>query len=383
MQPIERYDTIVIGAGVFGAWIATRLVESGERVLLIDQYGAASARASSGGASRVIRLAYGADAIYTRMAQQALRSWEQRLSAIGQPELLQRTGVLWMARQGQTAPQASLAVLAQVGARFRRLDAAALRTLYPQLRVPDDGWAIHEPDSGALLARRAVQALVQAAARAGLEWRIDEVLPAAPDASAVQTRHGATLRAGRWVYACGPWLGTLWPGLLGDKLFVTRQEVHYFGTPAGDPRFAPPQFPTWMDFDREWYGIPDLDGRGFKLACDVHGPAHDPDSAERLPTAAGIAAARRFLAERFPDLGQAPLLGSEVCQYENSDSGDFLIDQHPERSDIWLVGGGSGHGFKHGPAVADYLLGRLAGTQAAEPRFALAARGTRQQRQVH
>lgn len=383
MQAIERYDSIVIGAGVFGAWIATRLIESGERVLLLDQYGAANARASSGGASRVIRLAYGADAIYSRMAQHSLHAWQQRLAAIGQPDLLQRTGVLWMARHGQTAPDASLAVLAALGARFRRLDAAALRALYPQLRVPDDGWAIHEPDSGVLLARRAVQALVQAAARAGLEWLIDEVLPPRLEDPVLRTRRGATLHGQRLVFACGPWLGKLWPDLLGDKLFVTRQEVHYFGTLAGDQRFAPPHFPTWMDFDRAWYGMPDLDGRGFKLACDAHGPPHDPDRAERLPTAAGIAAARRFLAERFPDLAYAPLLGSEVCQYENSDSGDFLIDQHPERPDIWLVGGGSGHGFKHGPAVADYLLGRLTGTQAAEPRFALAARGTVQRRQVH
>jgi sarcosine oxidase len=59
---------------------------------------------------------------------------------------------------------------------------------------------------------------------------------------------------------------------------------------------------------------------------------------------------------------------TEVCQYESTSSGDFLLDRHPAMSNVWLVGGGSGHGFKHGPAVGEYVT-RLMGGAAGEARF--------------
>jgi glycine/D-amino acid oxidase-like deaminating enzyme len=178
-------------------------------------------------------------------------------------------------------------------------------------------------------------------------------------------------------------LGKLLPELLGQRIFPTRQEVCYFGTPAGDTLFTPSQMPTWMDFDRDWYGLPDIEGRGFKLACDVHGPAIDPDGAERTVSAGGIAAVRAFLSRRFPALADAPLIGTEVCQYENTSNGDFVIDRHPEFDNLWIAGGGSGHGFKHGPAVGEYLAGVLRGTTDAEPRFSVASKQTLQKREVH
>jgi glycine/D-amino acid oxidase-like deaminating enzyme len=89
------------------------------------------------------------------------------------------------------------------------------------------------------------------------------------------------------------------------------------------------------------------------------------------------------MAERFPALRAAPLAESRVCQYENTSNGDFLIDRHPEWEDMWLVGGGSGHGFKHGPAVGEYVTARILGGGEAEPRFSLAAKGERQGRTVY
>lgn len=380
-----RYDVAVIGAGVFGAWIAWHLARSGQRVLLADQYGPAHTRGSSGGETRVIRMAYGSDAIYTRMAQSSLRQWQALFASVGRPELFQRTGVLWMARRGNTAAEQSLAVLSDNAVEHQVLDAAELRHRHAQIAVPEDGWAIFEPQSGGLLARRAVQAVLADATRKGVTVVQEQVLPVTGIGrlAALRTPGGRTLHADRHVLACGPWLGNLLPDLLGARIFPTRQEVCYFGIPPGESRFAAAQMPTWMDFDREWYGLPDIEGRGFKLACDVHGPPIDPDTAERTPTAAGISAAREFLARRFPALAGAPLIAAEVCQYENTSNGDFLIDQHPDYDNLWIAGGGSGHGFKHGPAVGEHVSGLLTGNAAPEPRFSLASKLTSQSRQVH
>ena len=140
--------------------------------------------------------------------------------------------------------------------------------------------------------------------------------------------------------------------------------------------------PVWVDFGDGVYGIPDLENRGFKIAPDRHGPPFDPDTGERVVTTEGVNAARDFLVRRFPALKDAPLLETRVCQYENTSSGDFLIDRHPAFDNVWLVGGGSGHGFKHGPALGEYVTSRIVEGGPVEARFQLATKGTVQKRAV-
>src|SRR5271154_6902575 len=101
MSATKRYDVVVIGAGVFGAWTAWHLVRRGKRVLLVDAYGPANARASSAGESRIIRMGYGADEIYTRWSQRSLARWKE-FFGFKRPGLFHETGVLWLARQGDT-----------------------------------------------------------------------------------------------------------------------------------------------------------------------------------------------------------------------------------------------------------------------------------------
>jgi monomeric sarcosine oxidase len=379
------HDTAVIGAGVFGAWIAWHLRRAGQRVLLVDQYGPASARASSGGETRVIRMAYGPDEVYTRLSQASLLAWKSLFARLGQPDLFRETGVLWLAAAGDPRAAQSLAVLARNHVRHEVLDADALARRYPQVAIAPGDWGLLEPDSGALLARRAVQALVAACVDAGVDVRIDTVLPVAGDdrLETLRTGSGESIRANRYVFACGPWLGRVLPDVLGARLFPTRQEVFYFGAAPGDTRFAAPALPVWLDSGRDYYGLPDLDGRGFKLACDAHGEAVDPDTQDRAPTPARIAHARAFLASRFPALAQSPLLGAEVCQYENTSSGDFILDRHPGCANAWIAGGGSGHGFKHGPAAGAYLVARMLDDGPVEPRFGLAGKQQVQRREVH
>jgi monomeric sarcosine oxidase len=393
MKNSRKYDLVVIGAGVFGAWAAYYLRRAGRRVALIDAYGAGHSRASSGGESRLIRLGYGRDEIYTRMAQQALRLWREFDAATG-AGIFHQTGVLLLAREGDARTSATALTLARVGARFERLDRAELERRYPQLECGPITWAILEPESGALLARRAVQRVAAEASRMGVDYLIEAILPpkgedgedGAGRLEMIATRGGEQIAAGEFVFACGPWLPRIFPELLGRYIRPTRQEVFFFGPPPGDQRFAPPQLPAWIDFGGEIYGAPDLEGRGFKIALDRHGPVIDPDRVERALTPEVLAEVRAYLAARFPALKGAPLLESRVCQYENTPHGDFLVDRHPGFENVWLLGGGSGHGFKHGPAIGEYIAARLLGTGSDadyDRRFALADEGGAARRLVY
>jgi monomeric sarcosine oxidase len=383
-------DVAVIGSGVFGAWIAYFLGKSGVSVLLLDAYGPGNARASSGGESRIIRMGYGADEIYTRWSQRALPLWKSLFAEAGRPELFLQTGVLWIAHEKYQYALDTLAALQEHKIPHERLSLLGLRKHYPQITFDEDAWGIFEPESGVLLARRAVQSVVEQARKIGVEYRGAAVL-APGDATAkitsLKTTTGETISANTFVFACGPWLGKIFPQVLGDRIFPSRQEIFFFGLPSGDTRFTQPALPTWLYLKDEFYGMPDLESRGFKVADDRHGPRVDPDTQSRIASTEALDAARKFVARRFPTLKNAPVVETRVCQYENTSNGDFLIDRHPEFDNVWLVGGGSGHGFKHGPSLGEYVAARVTETQAAknesEPRFSLATKQTIQNRAVH
>ena len=379
------YDVAVVGAGVFGAWTAYRLRKTGRRVALLDAYGPGNARASSGGQTRVIRMGYGDQEIYTRWSNRSLDLWKSLFGQVGRPSLFQQAGVLWMARGEDPLTTKTLATLQRLGIVHERVGRSELERRWPQIDFGPNTWAIYEPGSGFLLGFHAVQAVVQLAQAEGVEYLQEAVVPPAGKGrlTSVATRSGKTVRAGTFVFACGPWLPKVFPDLLGERIFPTRQEVFYFGPPPGDERFRSPAMPVWVDFAEEIYGLPDFEGRGFKIAPDRHGPAFDPDTGARVVTPETLATVRNFVARRFPGLKDAPLVASEVCQYENTSNGDFLIDRHPERDNVWLVGGGSGHGFKHGPAVGEYVTARILEGGKVETRFSLATKQKVQKRAVY
>ncbi|MBI2402474.1 MAG: FAD-dependent oxidoreductase [Gemmatimonadetes bacterium] len=380
----SEFDVAVVGAGVFGSWTAYHLQRAGRRVALIDAYGAGNARGSSGGQSRVIRMGYGDQEIYTRWSMRSLEQWKTLLRRSAQAGQFQRSGVLWMAREQDPLTTKTLETLGRLGVSHERLDRSQLEQRWPQVDFGPITWAIHEPESGFLAAFHVVQTVANLAVAGGAVYMQESVLPPAGTGglTAVVTRSGKTVSAKTFVFACGPWLPKLFPNLLGERIFPTRQEVFYFGVPAGDDRFHSAALPVWVDFAEQIYGIPDFKGRGFKAALDQHGPAVDPDSLERVPTAETMARVREFVSRRFPALRDAPIVASEVCQYENTSNGDFLIDRHPELPNVWLVGGGSGHGFKHGPALGEYVAARIGDGKPVETKFSLATKQKVQKRTV-
>lgn len=382
-----RWDVVVVGAGVFGAWTAKKLQEAGKRVLLLDAWGPAHSRASSGGESRMTRAGYGADEIYTRMAWESLPEWRALSERAGLP-IFHQTGVLFFAPAIDDYFRGSIEAHRRLGHPIEVLDGATLRRRFPMIDFTGIDAGLYEPGFGALMARRAVQTLVAEFVRGGGEYRQEAIRPPtdAPVRDTIFTATGEIIEANVFVFACGPWLGKLFPDLLGRRIFPTRQEVFFFAPEAGDGSYVPGRLPGWADFNGGdiYYGFPDLEGRGFKIAHDAHGARVDPDTNDRTWSAQALADVRAFMARRFPRLANRPLSEARVCQYENSSNGDFLIDLHPRWDSVVLVGGGSGHGFKHGPAVgryaADLALGRLA---TPEPRFSLATKAEQASRAVH
>src|SRR5262249_36025005 len=150
---------------------------------------------------------------------------------------------------------------------------------------------------------------------------------------------GTIARADKYVFACGPWMGRMFPEQIGDLVFPTRQEVFFFGTAAGDQRFNEGQMPAWVDHGSGFmYGMPGNLGRGFKVADDARGRQFDPTDGDRVPSAERLSSARDYLAFRFPGLSGAPIVDARVCQYENTPDHHFLIDGLPGSENVWVVG---------------------------------------------
>lgn len=364
---------LVVGAGAFGGWTALNLLRSGARVTLLDAWGPGHSRSSSGGESRVIRHSYGKP-IYVEMAKRSLALWKDSSDAWGRP-LLNVTGVLHMYQPTSPIEPDDGSLMQAAGIPYERLDRDQLAERYPQISMDGIESALYEPTAGFILARRACEAVVDAFIREGGEYRQSQVQPGAIAGgrlASIRLSGGETLAADQYVFACGPWLAALFPDVLGPHLTVSRQEVFYFGTPAGDYRYSAGALPVWADLgDSIWYGIPGGERRGFKLADDTRGAAHDPTTADRRASERGIRDAASYVTRRFPGLDGAPLIESRVCQYTNTPDSDFIADRHPLADNLWLLGGGSGHGFKHGPALGELVAAQVLGDRPVEETFSL------------
>jgi glycine/D-amino acid oxidase-like deaminating enzyme len=382
-----REQVAVVGAGVFGAWTAHHLQLAGHRVTLIDAWGPAHSRASSGGESRLTRAAYGRDAIYTRMAIDSLPQWKA-LSAVSGLPIFVPSGVLFFFPTEEPYVGDSVAAHKKFGLPTDVLMRAEMARRFPMIDFEGISVGLYEPGFGALMARRSVLTLVDRFVKAGGELKkgfVEPPVTGSAQLAEVRLSSGEKVQADRFVFATGPWLPKLFPKVIGPKILPTRQEVFYFATPPGDRSFLPCTMPGWADFNGGdiFYGFPDLETRGVKFAHDQHGVEVDPDTQSRRPTDTALAEIIAFRDRRFPALRNAPLIGAEVCQYENSSNGDFLVDFHPTLKNVLLVGGGSGHGFKHGPEVGRYAAARLFGSGRAEPRFSLASKAETHHREVH
>jgi sarcosine oxidase len=355
---------IVVGAGTFGASLAWWLARAGEHVTLVDQFEPGDRRATSGGETRLIRCSHGDDADYTASARRARTLWRE-LEAESGEALLHECGVAWFAHSGDGWEAASERTMTAQDIPTERLDPAAAVDMFPSLRADDLAFVLLEPEAGVLRAQLAVRALARQAVAHGARLVQSR---ARPDGEGVVLEHGSRLEADVVVWACGGWLAPLFGELV--SLTVTRQELLFLD---GGEAWRSPAVPAWVDYDQAMYGTADIDALGVKAALDVEGPPLDPDAPlDDKPTTEGKV--RAYVRERFPALARARLIQARACRYELSPDSHFIAARHPAHEHVWLVGGGSGHGFKHGPAMAERIAGALAGGEPLPERFALGPR---------
>ncbi|MBV8893620.1 MAG: FAD-dependent oxidoreductase [Acidobacteria bacterium] len=368
-------SVVVVGAGAFGGWTALYLLRHGARVTLIDAWGPGNSRASSGGETRIIRGGYGANQPYTRMTARALELWSNH-ERLWQRRFLYRIGVLWMASEDDSFERGSLAELASAKISFEELSLRKLTQRWPQINFDGIKWAVLETGSGYLTARSACQAVVEGFIAEGGRYIQAAVVNQEldnQDWTGLQLCDGSELNGDKFVFACGPWMGKLFPRVIGDRVSVTKQDMFFFGTPYAENRYDETQLPVWADHRGHFfYGIPGNQGRGFKITDDTRGPRFDPTCGERVISWELLDEVRQYMAFRFPGMANSPLVETRVCQYENSPDTHFIIDRHPCREDVWLLGGGSGHGFKHGPVVGEMVAGCIVHEKEADPLFQLA-----------
>ena len=371
---IKKGHIAVIGAGAFGGWTAHHLLKKGYNVTLLDVFGPGNSRASSGGDSRVIRGIYGEDKIYVDLVARSFKLWK-RYQKQWQQSLYFPTGALWFFQVDDTYAQKSLPIVNQAGLKSEQISKKEVEKKFPQINITDLKSFYFEHEAGYLPARHCCQVVLENFVKKGGEYKQLAVKPGKifnNKLTELILSDGSKLNADSYVFACGPWLSKIFPNALKDIITPTRQEVFFFGTPYGDSSLFESNMPVWVDFGKKiWYGIPGADWRGFKVADDTRGDEFDPTSGDRTASESGLESARNYLAKRFPSMKDAPLLESRVCQYENSPDGNYIIDKHPEAENTWVIGGGSGHGFKLGPALGEFVADRVIGNKEIDPFFAL------------
>lgn len=373
---------VVVGAGAFGGWAALWLRRAGATVTLVDAWHPGHPRSSSGEATRVIRATYGASRLYTQWTHLAFADWDA-LSAESGRTLITRTGALWLfAHDDDSYARDAVPRLAECGRTMEQLPLDEVARRWPQFNLDGVRTAWYEAGAGFLRAKLGCETVAAQFIKEGGTVMQGQVVPgrvANGRMGAPKLATGGTLEADHYLFACGPWLGRLFPKLIGDGVLPTRQELFYFGTPAGDARFEPGQCPVWLHATATGlsFGIPGNDGIGMKVGDDVRGARIDPTRASRAPTAHAMAWARAEVGARFPALRGAPVTQAHACVYENSPDGHLILGPHPQAANAWIAGGGSGHGYKLGPAVGRHVAACLAGRTPPIPLLGVARLATR------
>ena len=367
-------DIAVVGAGAFGAWTALHLQQSGAQVTLIDQYGPANSRATSGGETRGVRTGYGDrphGLLWTRWARRALEkwnAWDEQWQDMLLPRVFFNTSDVIMRDEWTEFLEDTRNNWDEVGVRYEVIDADEIRRRWPVIDVTDITVALWEQDAGVVRARRAIESVARVFEHEGGQVRIARAEMGGSTnrrLNGLGLQPGDDLSAGTYVFALGPWFPKAFPELMGNRLRIPMGNVVYLRTPPGDNSFSYPNLPSYNFPGVTGWPAFGPDNRGFRVRRGGRRP-DDPDTSRRWLTEEEHQSPMAFVRERFPGLADAPISETRSCHYEISVTNNFFFDHHPDYDNVWMAGGGSAEGFKFGPVIGEYLAGRVLGTEADE-----------------
>ena len=365
-------DIAVVGAGAFGAWTALHLQQSGAQVTLVDQYGPANSRATSGGETRGVRTGYGGhphELLWMGWAKRAIEkwnAWDQQWQEMLLPRVFFTTSDLIMRDEWTDFMEFTRNNWDELGIRYEVIDADEIRRRWPVIDVTDITVALWEQDAGVVRARRAIESVAQVFEHEGGQARIARAEMGGSTnrrLSALDLQPGDELSAGTYVFALGPWFPKAFPELMGDRLRIPIGHVVYFRTPPGDNSYSYPNLPSYNFPGVTGWPALGPDNRGFRVRTGGRGGEDDPDTSRRWLEPDELERPRAFVAQRFPRLADAPISETRACHYEISTTRNFFFDHHPDYDNVWFAGGGSAEGFKFGPVIGEYLAGRVLGTE--------------------
>ncbi len=360
----KKSKIVVVGAGAFGGWAALYLLRSGFDVTIVDAWGPGNSRSTSGDETRVIRSTYGANEFYFGLNVRALELWKENQKRWNK-QLFFNTGVLWFCYNKESPlVDDSIPFSKKYKAEYDYLTIREINKKYPAINCEDlhHGW--FDSHGGYLKARESCQVVNEAFINEGGKYIQSFVRPGKISSGKLENillSADEKITTDAYLFACGAWLGQIFPSELAEKIVSTKQEAYYFGVPREQSKIYD-SMPVWVDLDGHdyYYGIAGNANRGFKIGVDLRGEIFDPTNGDRTLNPDTLAKARNFIAHRFPGLKDAPLLENRVCQYENSPDGNFIFERLQEAENVWILGGGSGHGFKHGPALGELVADSFA-----------------------
>lgn len=369
---------VVVGAGAFGGWTALHLLRKGYKVTLIDQFGPGNNQSSSGGETRVIRAFYGNQQIYFDLTLRAIQLWKENEPLMGQNILYQNGLLVFVPRSRDEAVEAAIPMYKKAGLIFEKVSAVDAAKRWPQVNTSDLDHVMYDPIAGYLLARKGCDAVCDLFVKEGgtfIQQQVKKHSIKSGKCNAVTLYDGTTLEADHFVFGCGPWLVRLFPEIT-SKLKVTRQVVFFFASPQGESDLMENKLPVWFNLDTRGvvnlYGIPGNEYRGFKAAPELSDDITDKfDTYHRYWKPEEMKFVKDIIDARFPKMTGRPLVEARVCQYTETPDNNFIFDRHPEAGNLWILGGGSGHGYKMGASLGEMATEIISGERNIHPTFAL------------
>ena len=316
-------EVAVIGAGVMGLATGWALERRGVDTVVYEQFEVGNPHGSSHGRSRIFRLAY-AEEHYVRLAQEALALWRE-LEAESGETLLELYGLVEVVR---TLEESTAPTLERCGVAWERLEADEAVRRFP-IRVPEESFAVLQPEAGIARADRALAAFAR-------ELDVREhsrVTPADLDADVV------VVTAGSWVNE-----------LLDEPLPVrtTRETVCYFRPEGGKP------VPSVVSFqpDRHRHDMYSLYDpvHGLKVGAHHAGPEADPNVPGE-PQPKLVERITAWTNETYR-LAEPEPVAAQTCMYTTTADESFVLER---RGRVVVGSPCSGHGFKFAPAIGERL----------------------------